>query len=111
MDTQFTSYAFQDLSRKKIKKYAAQYNGVDMVALLGVDEDENPFLVRAYEDEYQLLIWNAHNGAMEFTIEDPVFAYAVVQYLLDNAYPVFDSYAEAEKWAIDHDWPRKNRDA
>jgi len=111
MDAEFTSYAYQDLPLKKIKKYAAQYNGVDMAALLGADADNFPFLVRWGHDEYELLIWNAYNGAMVHADEDSVFVYAVVQYLLDNAYPVFDSHDAAEHWAIAHDWRRQQRDA
>ena len=42
---QFISYAHQDLSRKKIIQYAAQYDGVDMAELLGADEDRFPFVV------------------------------------------------------------------
>ncbi|MCR9202922.1 MAG: hypothetical protein NXI04_30115 [Planctomycetaceae bacterium] len=111
MDAEFTNYAYQDFPLKKIKKYAAQYNGVDMAALLGADENNFPFLVRRGDDEYELLIWNAYNGAMIHENEDSVFVYAVVQYLLDNAYPVFDSHDAAEKLAVDHDWPRETRDA
>ena len=35
MDRVFTSYAYQDLPLKKIKKYAQQYVGVDMTRFLG----------------------------------------------------------------------------
>ena len=107
MDTDFTSYAFQDLPTKKIKKYAAQYDGVDMTLLLGADDDNFPFLIRTEGEEHQLMIWNSYNGIMEHTDEDPVRAFATVQYLRDRAYPVFDSLDSAERWARDHDWPRK----
>jgi hypothetical protein len=47
MDQRFVSYAFRDdLSRKKIVKYAAQYDGVDMARLLGADEENLPFLIQ-----------------------------------------------------------------
>jgi hypothetical protein len=39
MTGNFVSYAFQDLSFKKIKKYASQYDGVDMAVLLGQVDD------------------------------------------------------------------------
>ena len=47
MEREFVSYAYQDLPRKKIKKYAAQYEGVDMATLIGADEDNFPFLSSA----------------------------------------------------------------
>ena len=109
MGTEFTSYAFQDLPPKKIKKYAAQYDGIDMTLFLGADEDNFPFLIRADGDAYHLMIWNSYNGVMEYTDEDPVRAYATVQYLRNRAYPVFDSLDAAKQWARDHDWPRKRR--
>jgi hypothetical protein len=62
MNRDFVSYAFQDLPRKKIKKYAAQYDGVNMAELMGADEDNYPFLVRSADGEFQVMIWNAYNG-------------------------------------------------
>ena len=109
MNTDFTSYAYQELPRKKIKKYAEQYAGVDMAQLLGADEDNFPFIVRAEDDQYQVMIWNTYNGFMEHTDEDPVCYYATVEYLRDHAYPIFDSMAAAEKWSRDHHWPRKTK--
>ncbi|MGI9456568.1 MAG: hypothetical protein ACR2NU_08400 [Aeoliella sp.] len=109
MDSDFTSYAFQDLTLRKIKKYAAQYDGVDMTLLLGADDDNFPFLIHTVDDEYQLMIWNAYNGIMEHTDEDPVRAFATIQFLRDRAYPVLDSLDAADQWARQHDWPRKQR--
>ena len=80
MAHEFVSYAFQDLPRKKIKKYAAQYLGVDMAALI-----------------------------MALLDEDSVRHYATVVYLREHAYPVFAKLCEAEKWAAEHEWPRKAR--
>ena len=116
MAREFISYAFQDLPRKKIKKYAAQYEGVNMAALIGADEDNFPFLIRdgssSRDDDpgaFSVMVWNAYNGMMERSDEDSVRHYATVLYLRDHAYPVFASIREAEKWAADHEWPRKPR--
>src|SRR5688572_6731305 len=109
MERDFVSYAFLDLPPKKIKKYAAQYVGVDMTEFLGADEDNFPFLVRIRDENYAVRIWNAYNGIMEYSDEDPVRFYATVKFLNDNAYPVFASLEAAEKWATEHRWPRKSR--
>lgn len=112
MDAEFTSYAFQDLPRKKIKRYAAQYAGVDMTLFLRVDDNNFPFLIHADgDDDYHLMIWNSAYGIMEHTDEDPVRAYATVQFIRDRAYPIFDSLDSAQQWARDHQWPRKRHDA
>jgi hypothetical protein len=42
--------------------------------------------------------------------DDSVEDYAFVGYLLEHAYPRFESFADAEQWAKDHDWPRKALD-
>jgi hypothetical protein len=117
MGREFVSYAFQDLLRKKIKKYAVQYEGVDMAALIWADEDNFPFLIRqdpnARDDEpyaFQVMVWNAYNGMMAHLDEDSVRHFATVLYLREHAYPVFASFREAEKWAVEHEWPRKPRD-
>ena len=47
MPPEFKSYAHQNLPPKKIKKYATQYAGVDMAALIGADEDNFPLLISA----------------------------------------------------------------
>ena len=116
MAREFVSYAFQDLSRKEVKKYAAQYEGVDMAALLGADEDNFPFLIRddpsGRDDDpgaFHVMVWNAYNGMMAHLDEDLVRHYATVLYLREHAYPIFASFREAEKWAADHEWPRKPR--
>jgi hypothetical protein len=116
MTAEFVSYAFQDTSRKKIKKYALQYAGVDMAAVIGADEENLPFLIRhdaeCDDDEpgaFLVMCWNTYNGIMARLDEDPVREYAVVKYLREHGYPAFANFAEAEKWAIDHNWPRKAR--
>ncbi len=90
MVEEYVSYAFQDLPRKKIVKYAAQYEGVDMARLIGADEDDFPFLIRSGEDEHLVMFWNVYNGMMGHLDEDPVRAYATVRYLRENAFPVFE---------------------
>ncbi|WP_435009316.1 hypothetical protein P12x_000568 [Tundrisphaera lichenicola] len=57
------------------------------------------------------MFWNVYNGMMCHLDEDPVRAHATAKYLLENAYPVFDSPQDAERWAQEHDWPRKPRNA
>ena len=103
---EFISYAHQDLSRKKIIKYAEQYDGVDMSALIGADDSNFPFLIRCGDDQYDIMFWQRSCGMMEHLDEDSVRGYATVKYILDRAYPVFDSVADAEKYAIEHNWPR-----
>ena len=90
--------------------------GVDMAAFIGADKDNFPFLIRpdpsCSDDEpgaFQVKVWNVYNGVMAYLDEDSVRNYATVMYLLDHAYPVFASIREAEKWAADHEWPRKPR--
>lgn len=109
MENEFVSYAFCDLPRKKIIKYARQYDGVDMTRLIGANEEDFPFLVRDSIGGHSVMFWNTYNGMMEHLDEDPVRAYATVRYLLENAYPVFDSSEEALAWAREHNWPGKTR--
>ena len=109
MNAMFVSYAFQDLPQKKIKKCEEQYHDVDMTALLGADEDNFPFLVRFGSEDFSVMIWSTYNGFMEHIDEDLVRDYATVQYLLNRGYPVFASMTAAQKWAVEHDWPRKQR--
>ena len=106
---EFVSYAFRDLPRKKVKMYATQYQGVDMAAFLGADEDNFPFLIRDElsdrDDDpfaFQVMVWNAYNGIMTHLDEDSVRHYATALYLREHAYPVFASFREAETWAADH---------
>lgn len=105
-DRQFTSYEHQDLDRKKIVKYASQYDGVDMTQLIGADDSNFSFLVRSGLDSYELLFWNRTCGMMTHIDEDPVRAHATTQLMLERAYPVFDSIEQAEQWSIDHNWSR-----
>jgi hypothetical protein len=109
MDEQFVSHAFQGLPRKKIVRYAAQYEGVDMARLMGADEENFPFLVQDGDRGYLVMFWNVYHGIMAHLDEDPVRAYATANYLKEHAYPVFASLQEAEKWSQEHDWPRKPR--
>ena len=109
MGAEFVSYAFKDLPRKKIVKFARQYEGVDMAKLMGADEENFPFLVRTSDDEYEAMFWNVYCGMMTILDEDGVRAYAFAHYLRDNAYPVFGSIEEAENYARERDWPRKMR--
>ncbi len=116
MAREFVSYAFQDLPRKKVKKYVTQYEDVDMAALIGADEDNFPFLIRpaptSCDDDpstFQVMVWNAYNGMMVRLDDDLVRHYATVLYLQKHAYPVFASFEDAEKCAAEHEWPRKPR--
>lgn len=110
MHREFVDYAFQDLPRKKIKEYAAQYDGVDMAVLIGADQENFPFLIRSDTlctkesgIAFQVMVWNTSIGIMTHLDEDPVRVYATVRYLQENAYPVFETLEEA----TNHDWPRK----
>ena len=62
MRQQYISYAFQDLPRKKIVKYAAQYEGADMACLMGADEENFPFLIRSGDSDYMVMCWNVLVG-------------------------------------------------
>ena len=103
---QFVSYAYQDRDRKAIKKYAKQYDGVDMVKRMGADEENFPIRIKM-DDDFGLLLWSPFHGIMMQIDEDCVRSHATKEYLLQNASPVFDSIAEAEAYAIEYDWPRK----
>jgi len=105
---QFVSYAFKDLSHKKVRKYAAQYDGVDMATLMGADEDNFPFLVNDRNGGYDIYWWTTHSGIMTQIDEDSVRAFATMTYLLEHAYPRFESIEDAEEWAKSHEWPSKN---
>ena len=107
---EYISYAHQDLSRKKIIGYAAQYDGVDMAKLMGADEDCFPFVVDDGAN-VSVCFWNPYSGIMMELDEDPVRAYATQLYLRENAYPVFNCFEAAEKHSVDREWPRKNRTA
>ncbi|RYD68280.1 MAG: hypothetical protein EOP83_01100 [Verrucomicrobiaceae bacterium] len=101
------SYAFRDdLSRKQIIKLARQYDGVDMAASIGADEDNFPFVIEG--ENSSVCFWNAYSGIMTWPDEDPVLRYAAAQYLREKAYPVFKSVEEVKRYAKEHDWPRKS---
>ena len=106
-DRQFKSYANVDLPRKKIKKYAAQYDCVDMVELLAFllaeTEEIIPYVLRVLEDQEWLRYgYVSGERAGEFTFDDPVWEYATVQYLIRNGYPVFESDSVAEAFFDPH---------
>ena len=111
MTEKFKCYAYQDLPIEKIKKYAEQYRGIDMWALHGIDEDSFPFLIWQSEDDYQVMFWSKYDGMMAHLDEDPVRDYAFAVWLKENALPVFETFGEAERYAKEHGWPRKQRDA
>ncbi len=102
----FVSYAHLDLPREKIVKCAQQYDGVAMATLIGADGSNFPFLIRSGDDDYVVMFWTRSCGMMEHTDEDSVRAYATAQFLLDRAYPVFDTMGDAERYAEEHNWPR-----
>ena len=107
MNTSYKSYAHQDLPITKVKKYAEQFQGVNMWELIGVDEDEFPFLIWNSESDFTVMYWTKHSGMMANVDEDPVRNYAFALWLEENAHPVFNSINEANQYAEEHDWPRK----
>jgi len=111
MKEMYQSYAHQELPLSKIKILAKQYNGVDMWELMGKDEDDFPFLIWISDDDYQVMFWSKYNGMMAGLDEDPVRDYAFAHWLKNNAHPVFGSLEKANKYAEDHQWPRKERNA
>ncbi len=104
---EFVSYAHKDLPAKKVRKYASQYDGVDMATLMGADEDNFPLLLKAADGEFEVCWWNSSSGFMTAIDEDAVRSYATLTYLINHAYPRFDSLEDAENWAKTHNWPRK----
>lgn len=107
--TDFKSYAFQNLSEEEIEKYAKQYEGIDMAKHIGADEDNFPFVIEN-EDMKMTMFWNKYSGMLAHLDEDSVSAYATVKYLKETAYPVLKSIKEAEKYAKDQEWPKKERE-
>jgi aromatic ring-opening dioxygenase LigB subunit len=101
---QFVCFAHQDLDRKAIKKYAKQYDGVDMIALMGLREGDIPFLIRL-DDDYGLMYWSESLGMMMQIDEDDVRAYATKQYLIQKQCRIFDSAVDAV--AITQTWSKK----
>ena len=108
MAEEFISYAHRDLSRKKIIKYARQYEGVDMAKRMGADEDNFPFLVQSADDRVEVVFWNTYCGMMVNMNDDMVSEFALVKYLRENGYQVFGSIEEAERFAQEGHWPRKS---
>jgi hypothetical protein len=96
-----------DLSRKKVVKLARQYEGIDMASLMGADDENFPFVIEG--EVGRAWFWNAYNGIVSWIDEDPVRSYATIQYLRDNAYPIFKTIEDAERYAKERDWPRKAR--
>jgi hypothetical protein len=111
-ERRFTSYAHEDFSADQIARYAEQYDGVDMAMLKGATPVRFPFLVRSESHPlgYDGCWWNPYCGVMIEMNDDTVEDYAFVGYLLEHAYPRFESFDDAEQWAKDHDWPRKSLD-
>jgi hypothetical protein len=107
MADEFISYAHQDLPLKSLKKYAAQYDGVDMATLMGADEDNFPCLVRDGGDGYTVMWWNPYMGFTLSMNDDAVQTYALLQFLLSSAHPRFESFDDAQAYSVAHDWPRK----
>ncbi|ABC28315.1 hypothetical protein HCH_01455 [Hahella chejuensis KCTC 2396] len=102
---EFISYAHQDLSLKSIKKLAKQYDGVNVWDLMGIDEDEFPFLIWESEESYSVIYWTKHSGMMTSLDGCPVLNYAFALWLKGNAHPVFSNIEDAEKYAEEHNWP------
>lgn len=112
MTRRFASYAHEDFTAELLPRFAAQYEGVDMASLKGATEQRFPFLVRleSHPLGYSACWWNVYMGIMIEMNDDAVEDFALVSFLLDNAYPKFDSFADAEKWSVVHDWPRRSID-
>lgn len=111
MNKNFQSYAHQDLSLEEIKLYAKQYDDVDMWKLYGMDEDNFPFLIWESEDDYSVMFWSKYSGMMACANDDEVFDYAFASWLKENAHPVFSSFTDAQAYAEEHKWPRKEQNA
>ena len=109
MARNFKSYAHKDLTIEEIRNLAKQYIDIDMWALHGMDEDYFPFLIWESEDNYQIMFWSKYDGMMAHLDEDPVRDYAFALWLKENAHPVFETLGDAEKYAKEHSWPRKDR--
>ena len=80
-----------------------------MWALHGMDEDYFPFLIWESEDDYQIMFWSKYDGMMAHLDEEPVRDYAFALWLKENGHPVFETLGDAEKYAKEHSWPRKDR--
>lgn len=58
------------------------------------------------ETDFKVMFWSKKEGIIPFSHNDPVLTYAFAVWLRENVHPVFKSIQEAEKYAIDRDWPR-----
>lgn len=56
------------------------------------------------------MFWSAYDGSAVSLDDDPVRAYAQLDFLRRHGYPVFRSDDEIFAYASAHDWPRKSRD-
>jgi len=111
MNKSNNNYANQELSIEEIRKYAEQYEGVNMWELTGIDENEFPFLIWNSEKDFVVMYWTKHSGMMANADDDPVRNYAFAIWLKENAHPIFESIVEAEKYADTHGWRRKQPNA
>ncbi|MCC9641610.1 hypothetical protein LOC71_04940 [Rhodopirellula sp. JC740] len=111
-DYRIISYAHENFTAEQLPRFAAQYDGVNMAALKGATEDRFPFLVRSdtHPLGYNGCWWNPYCGITIEMNDDAVQDYAFVAYLLENAYPRFDSFDAADDWAAIHNWPLKSLD-
>ena len=101
-------HALKDLSRKRIRKFAARFTDDEIRTSLDEDSENIAFI---YEDsrEARVMYWNAFNGPMAMLDEDSVRAYAQLEFLRRHGYPVLHSTEEIEAYATLHNWPRKTR--
>jgi len=101
------SYAHQSLSKKRIKKLAAQFTEDEIRASLGENADN-----RAYIDEQTKCVghWKAFNGPMIVMNDDEVLAYAQVEFMRRHGYPSFRSNDEVHAHAKANGWPCKSPD-
>lgn len=101
------SYVHQSLPQKRLKKLAARYSDEEIRASLQEDDDNI-----AYIDERgpsAVGYWNVYCGPLAVMNDDPVLAYAQVEYLRRNEYPCFSSERELQSYAEQNGWPRKVR--
>lgn len=106
MNQPYKSYAHLDLPIGEIKKYAEQYEGVNMWEVTGNDENSSPFLIWNSEEDFLVMFWTKHTGLMAKADDDPVRNYAFAIWLKENGFPVFSSFEEANRYVDEHEWPR-----
>lgn len=102
----FITYHHQNLSIQQIVDYAQQYTDVDMWQLIGQDENNFPFLIGTNQANYRIVYWSKQQGIINYDDADPVRYYAFAEWLDNNAHPVFATLAEAERHALEREWPR-----